>query len=70
MAIESGRHHDRRRDRRPLQAPHALRVVGPEGRPDPGGRAKGIYFWTPNGKRYLDFNSQLMCVNIGHGDRG
>jgi taurine--2-oxoglutarate transaminase len=31
-------------------------------------RAKGVYFWTPEGKRYIDFNSQLMCVNIGHGD--
>src|SRR5437773_3794217 len=31
-------------------------------------RAKGIYFWTPEGKRFIDFNSQLMCVNIGHGD--
>ena len=31
-------------------------------------RAKGIYFWTPEGKRFLDFNSQLMSVNIGHGD--
>src|SRR5271154_3959002 len=31
-------------------------------------RAKGIYFWTPEGKRFLDFNSQLMCTNIGHGD--
>lgn len=30
--------------------------------------AKGSWFWTPEGKRYLDFNSQLMCVNIGHGD--
>ena len=29
-------------------------------------RAEGIYFWTPEGKRYIDFNSQLMCVNIGH----
>jgi taurine--2-oxoglutarate transaminase len=31
-------------------------------------RAKGVYFWDAEGKRYLDFNSQLMCVNIGHGD--
>ncbi len=31
-------------------------------------RAKGIYFWDADGKRYMDFNSQLMCVNIGHGD--
>jgi taurine--2-oxoglutarate transaminase len=30
--------------------------------------AKGVYFWTPEGKRFLDFNSQLMSVNIGHGD--
>ncbi|MBI4705869.1 MAG: aminotransferase class III-fold pyridoxal phosphate-dependent enzyme [Deltaproteobacteria bacterium] len=29
-------------------------------------RASGIYFWDPSGKRYIDFNSQLMCVNIGH----
>src|SRR5260370_8936224 len=36
--------------------------------PIPVVRAKGIYFWTPEGKRFIDFNSQLMCVNIGHGD--
>jgi taurine---2-oxoglutarate transaminase len=36
--------------------------------PLPVARAKGIYFWTPDGKRFIDFNSQLMCVNIGHGD--
>lgn len=32
-------------------------------------RAKGIYFWDVDGRRYMDFNSQLMCVNIGHGDQ-
>ena len=32
-------------------------------------RAEGIYFYTPDGKRYIDFNSQLMSVNIGHGDK-
>src|SRR3954470_15363391 len=37
--------------------------------PIPVARAKGIYFWTPEGKRFIDFNSQLMCVNIGHGDQ-
>jgi len=31
-------------------------------------RAKGVYFWDTNDKRYLDFNSMTMCVNIGHGD--
>ena len=36
--------------------------------PIPVAKSKGIYFWTPEGKRYIDFNSQLMCVNIGHGD--
>ena len=36
--------------------------------PIPVAGAKGSYFWTPEGKRFLDFNSQLMCVNIGHGD--
>jgi taurine--2-oxoglutarate transaminase len=37
--------------------------------PIPVRRAEGVYFWTPEGKRYLDLNSQLMGVNIGHGDR-
>ena len=31
--------------------------------------AKGIYMWDADGKRYMDFNSQLMCVNIGHSDQ-
>jgi taurine--2-oxoglutarate transaminase len=28
--------------------------------------AKGCYFWDADGKRYLDFSSQLMNVNTGH----
>ncbi|MGC2647260.1 MAG: aminotransferase class III-fold pyridoxal phosphate-dependent enzyme [Candidatus Sulfotelmatobacter sp.] len=36
--------------------------------PIPVASAKGIYFYTPEGKRFIDFNSQLMSVNIGHGD--
>ena len=28
--------------------------------------AEGCYFIDSNGKRYLDFSSQLMCVNLGH----
>ena len=35
---------------------------------DPIPVAREIYFYTPDGKRFIDFNSQLMCVNIGHGD--
>jgi len=36
--------------------------------PIPVARAQGVHFWTPEGKRFIDFNSQLMCVNAGHGD--
>jgi taurine---2-oxoglutarate transaminase len=35
--------------------------------PLPIARAEGIHFWTPEGKRFIDWNSQLMCTNIGHG---
>ncbi len=31
--------------------------------------AEGIYLYTPEGRRIIDFNAQLMSVNIGHGDR-
>ncbi len=31
--------------------------------------AEGCYFTDGNGKRYLDFSSQLMCVNLGHKNR-
>ncbi len=36
--------------------------------PIPVKAAKGVYFWDVNGKQYLDLNSMVMCVNIGHGD--
>ncbi len=31
--------------------------------------AKGSYVYDRDGKKYLDFSSQLMNVNIGHGDQ-
>ncbi len=31
-------------------------------------RAEGSYIYDRDGKRYLDFSSQLMNVNIGHGN--
>lgn len=31
-------------------------------------RAKGIYFWDADDKRYFDMSSQLVNVNIGHGN--
>jgi taurine--2-oxoglutarate transaminase len=38
-------------------------------KPLPVTSAKGVHFHTADGRRFLDFNSQLMCVNAGHGDR-
>src|SRR6188768_4592906 len=32
-------------------------------------RAEGVWLYTPEGQKILDFNAQLMSVNIGHGDR-
>jgi taurine--2-oxoglutarate transaminase len=29
-------------------------------------RAEGVYMWDHDGKRYLDFSSQLVNTNIGH----
>ena len=34
--------------------------------PIPMTRAEGVYFWDAQGKRYIDFSSQLMNMNIGH----
>ena len=31
--------------------------------------AEGVYFYDAEGKRYLDFSSQLYNVNLGHGNR-
>ena len=35
--------------------------------PLPIARAEGVYLYTPEGQRILDFNAQLMSVLIGHG---
>ncbi|GAA3965934.1 aminotransferase class III-fold pyridoxal phosphate-dependent enzyme [Hymenobacter antarcticus] len=32
-------------------------------------RAEGVYVYDRDGKQYIDFSSQLMNVNIGHGDQ-
>ncbi|MDK1029113.1 MAG: aminotransferase class III-fold pyridoxal phosphate-dependent enzyme [Anaerolineae bacterium] len=37
--------------------------------PIPVKRAEGVYFWDSSDKRYLDFNSMTMCVNVGHGEK-
>ena len=41
--------------------------MGEAVKPLPVARAEGVWLYTPEGERILDFNSQLMCVNIGHG---
>ncbi len=55
----------------PLSKRHSFWTWSAQGRvsPIPVTRAKGVYFWDTEGKRYLDFNSMTMCVNIGHGDQ-
>ncbi len=54
----------------PLSMKHSFWTWSAQGKvsPIPVTRAKGVYFWDANDKRYLDFNSMTMCVNIGHGD--
>ncbi len=54
----------------PVSLEHSFWTWSAQGRvePIPVTRAQGVYFWDAGGKRYLDFNSMTMCVNIGHGD--
>jgi len=40
--------------------------VQSEVNPIPMDHAEGVYFWDASGKRYIDFSSQLMNLNIGH----
>jgi taurine--2-oxoglutarate transaminase len=55
----------------PLSMEHNFWTWSAQGKvaPIPVKSAKGVYFWDVDGKRYLDFNSMTMCVNIGHGDQ-
>ena len=55
----------------PLSLEHSFWTWSAQGKvkPIPVTRAEGVYFWDANGKRYLDFNSMTMCVNIGHGNQ-
>jgi taurine--2-oxoglutarate transaminase len=54
----------------PLSLEHSFWTWSAQGKlaPIPVKTAKGVYFWDVDGKRYLDFNSMTMCVNLGHGD--
>jgi taurine--2-oxoglutarate transaminase len=55
----------------PLALKHNFWTWSAQGQvaPIPIVRAEGSQFWDVHGKRYLDFNSMVMCSNIGHGDR-
>lgn len=54
----------------PLSMEHGFWTWSAQGKVAPIAvkKAKGVYFWDVEGKRYLDFNSMVMCVNAGHGD--
>ena len=54
-----------------LSKKHTISEWSVQGAVDPLAidRAEGIYLYTADGKRYIDFNSQLMSVNIGHSDK-
>jgi taurine---2-oxoglutarate transaminase len=54
-----------------LSKEHVFYTWSAQARVDPIAveRAQGVYFWDVNDKRYLDFNSMTMCVNIGHGNQ-
>ncbi len=47
---------------------HTLYSWSARGKVDPMPivRAEGIYLYGPDGERWIDFNSQLMSVSIGH----
>ncbi len=54
----------------PLSREHVFYTWSAQSRVNPIAvkRAEGVYFWDVDDKRYLDFNSMTMCVNIGHGN--
>jgi len=54
----------------PLSREHVFWTWSAQARVNPIAvkRAEGVYFWDVDDKRYLDFNSMTMCVNIGHGN--
>ncbi|MDT0268850.1 aspartate aminotransferase family protein [Streptomyces sp. DSM 44915] len=53
---------------RRLDRAHVFHSWSAQGRIDPlpVARASGSYFWDLDGRRYLDFTSQLVNVNIGY----
>ena len=55
----------------PLSLEHSFWTWSAQARIEPIAiqKSKGVYFWDVQGKRYLDFNSMVMCVNIGHGEQ-
>jgi taurine---2-oxoglutarate transaminase len=53
---------------RKLEKAHVFHSWSAQGQisPLPVERAEGVYMWDHDGKRYLDFSSQLVNTNIGH----
>jgi taurine--2-oxoglutarate transaminase len=71
MAIESATEHMTSAEIVALNRAHTFFSWSIQGALDPIAidHAEGIYLYTPEGQRIIDFNSGLMSVNIGHGDR-
>ncbi|QFG20285.1 aspartate aminotransferase family protein [Actinomadura sp. WMMB 499] len=57
---------------RELDRRHVFHSWSAQNRVDPMvlTRAEGAYVWDENGDRYLDFTSQLVYTNLGHGHPG
>ncbi|MBV8116782.1 MAG: aminotransferase class III-fold pyridoxal phosphate-dependent enzyme [Candidatus Eremiobacteraeota bacterium] len=55
-----------------IAARHVLAPWMAQGGPPPPTivRGEGCYLYDADGKRYLDFSSGLVAVNLGHGHRG
>ena len=53
---------------RALDREHVIYSWAAQGKVNPTviDRAEGIYMYTPEGERYTDFISGLICVNVGH----
>ena len=51
---------------------YVIHPVGTVGKPDLNmvlEKAHGIYVVDTEGKEYIDLSSQLMCCNLGHGQK-
>ena len=48
---------------------HVLNCTGHEMKMDNIVRADGVYLFDENGRRYMDLESGVWCISVGHGNR-